>query len=411
LTAAVVVVLGIAFVALAFWGIGHRRRGLGAERALRDLRLRTEALAAAQRSGDHSLHRLQLAANEVLEGVVVCDENGVVVWSNKGAEPYVTARHADVVAQRAVVELLDAAIGGRRQRRTVELYGPPRRSLQVSALPLQQDGRVVGAVAVIDDVTDRRRLETVRRDFVANVSHELKTPVGALTLLAETLTGEDDLDVIHRLSERLLGEGQRLARIIEDLLDLSRIESDEDPMREPVAIESVVTESVEWVRPLAEVHGIRLLVTAPHESVTVTGERRQLVSAVSNLLENAVKYSDPEATVELWVDADAEWVELVVRDRGIGIPQRDLERIFERFYRVDPGRARETGGTGLGLAIVRHVAQSHRGEVLVDSLEGRGSTFTLRLPSGIRTQDKGVGSACAGRVATRVPPRSPEDRP
>jgi two-component system, OmpR family, sensor histidine kinase SenX3 len=401
--------LVVAAVATA-WGVMQRQRWVRAETDLAELNVQTQALSRAQALGDEALHRLQLAAHQVLEGVVVCDEQGVVVWSNKGAQPYLTARHADVVAQRTVVELLDGATTGRRQRETVELYGPPRRTLQVLAIPLEEQGRIFGAVAVIDDITDRRRLEAVRRDFVANVSHELKTPVGALTLLAETLTGEDDLDVIHRLSERLLGEGHRLARIIEDLLDLSRIESDDEPRRELVPVRSVVGEAVEWVRPLADAHSIHLDASLPGETVMVLGERRQLVSALSNLLENAVKYSDAEADVELRVDSDDAWIEVVVRDSGIGIPERELQRIFERFYRVDPARARDTGGTGLGLAIVRHVAQAHGGEIVVDSLEGRGSTFTLRLPTAVGSQDGEVGSICAGRAANRLPPRSSEDR-
>ena len=250
----------------------------------------------------------------------------------------------------------------------------------------------------------------MRRDFVANVSHELKTPVGALALLAETLTAEDDLEIIHRLSERLLGEGHRLARIIDDLLDLSRIESDEEPRREPVPVYPIVAEAVEWVRPLASAHSIHLDVAMPADTVMVLGERRQLVSALSNLLENAVKYSDAEAIVELWVDSDDAWAEVVVRDRGIGIPERELERIFERFYRVDPARARATGGTGLGLAIVRHVAQAHGGEIVVDSLEGRGSTFTLRLPTAVSSHHGEVGVHLCRKSCESASTRSAEDR-
>jgi two-component system sensor histidine kinase SenX3 len=177
-------------------------------------------------------------------------------------------------------------------------------------------------------------------------------------------------------------ESQRVARIIDDLLDLSRIESEEAPLREPVPVHLVVAQAVERVRTAADQRGIGIDAPEAPQRVSLLGDRRQLVSALYNLLENAVKYSDVESTVEVRARTDGRWVELTVRDHGIGIPGRDLERIFERFYRVDQGRGRDTGGTGLGLAIVRHVAANHRGEVQVESREGEGSTFTLRLPAG-----------------------------
>jgi two-component system sensor histidine kinase SenX3 len=206
--------------------------------------------------------------------------------------------------------------------------------------------------------------------------------VGALGLLAETLGAEDDPDVVRRLAARMQLESQRVARIIDDLLDLSRIESEEAPLREPVPVHLVLAQAVERIRPAADHRGIGIDAAEPPPRLTVLGDRRQLVSALYNLLENAVKYSDEGSDVQVRARTDGVSVELSVRDRGIGIPGRDLERIFERFYRVDHSRGRDTGGTGLGLAIVRHVAANHRGEVLVESHEGEGSTFTLRLPAG-----------------------------
>jgi two-component system sensor histidine kinase SenX3 len=230
-------------------------------------------------------------------------------------------------------------------------------------------------------VTERRRLEAVRRDFVANISHELKTPVGALALLAETLLNEDDAAVTQRLAERIVTESFRVGRTIEDLLELSRIESGELPRREPVPVDLVVAEAMERIRPAAEQAGIDLVVREPDRRLAVFGDRRQVVSAIYNLLDNAVKYSDPGSAVEVFAATDGREVEIAVRDHGIGIPARDLERVFERFYRVDQARSRQTGGTGLGLAIVRHVMQNHDGSVRVDSRPGDGSTFTLCLPT------------------------------
>src|SRR5205085_3179217 len=265
---------------------------------------------------------------------------------------------------------------------TLDLFGPPRRTLVVTATALDDERRTVGALAIIDDVSERRRLEAVRRDFVANISHELKTPIGALGLLAETLLAEDDPDVSRRLAERMLTEAFRVGRTIDDLLALSRIEAEEAPTREPVPVHLVVAEAVERMRPAAEQQGIDVHVAEARRNITMLGDRRQLVSAIYNLLDNAVKYSESGSTVDVRVSvsADGTRVAIDVEDHGIGIPTRDHERIFERFYRVDRGRSRDTGGTGLGLAIVRHVARAHGGEVSVHSREGEGSTFTLYMP-------------------------------
>lgn len=336
------------------------------------------------RIGDASLQadRLAEALARVPLGVVICEERGAVIFQNQHASTLMQSRHGDVIAARAVSEMLTAAAAGAEETRTVELFGPPRRSLVITAAPLDDGVRAVGAVAVVEDVSDRRRLDAVRRDFVANMSHELKTPIGGLGLLAETITLEDDLNVINRLAGRMHGEALRVARIIDDLLDLSRIESEESPRREPVPVHLVVAEAVERMRGVAEHRGITIDVKEPPRRLRVVGDRRQLVSAVHHLVENAVKYSDDGGAVEVLAALRGPAVEIEVRDHGVGIPSRDLERIFERFYRVDPSRARDTGGTGLGLSIVRHIAGNHRGEVRVESREGEGSTFTLRLPAG-----------------------------
>nr|MDP9020848.1 ATP-binding protein [Actinomycetota bacterium] len=312
--------------------------------------------------------------------VVVCDPAGREVFRNPAAAGFAGGRHGAALVEQAVEEQLAAARAGRSEPRVLELYGPPPVVLAISAAPLEQPSGT-GAVAVVDDVSERRRLEAVRRDFVANMGHELKTPVGALGLLADTIASEDDAAVTRRLAERMAGEAVRVGRIVDDLLDLSRIEAEETPRREPVPVQAVVTEAVERVRPLAGARGIAIDTTGLDPRHTVRGDRRQLVSAVGNLLDNACKYSDEGSTVEVRSRAAGVAVEVDVRDSGIGIPARDLERVFERFYRVDPARSRQTGGTGLGLSIVRHVATNHGGDVRVTSREGEGSTFTLRLPS------------------------------
>ena|SRR5438105_211040 len=341
-----------------------------------------EAMARVDASQE-SAGRLAEALDALHHGVVVCDEDGRVRYRNAVAAAFEGARHAEALAEQAIHEALRSSLEAQHEEvGTVELYGPPRRTLQVSAVPLTGDGRSVGAVAMIEDVSDRRRLEAVRRDFVANVSHELKTPVGALGLLAETIADEEDPAVVRRLAERMQGEALRVGRIIHDLLDLSRLESEESPLREPVTVHLVVGQAVEQVRAAAEQRSVVLEVPELSRRLTVLGDRRQLVSALYNLLDNAVKYSGAGGVVEVGCGTDGRWVELTVRDHGIGIPSRDFERIFERFYRVDHARGRDTGGTGLGLAIVRHVATNHGGQVGVQSREGEGSIFTLRLPAG-----------------------------
>lgn len=342
---------------------------------------------ALLRGGDVSMAEARLASALAVipQGVVVFDEGGAIAFRNEVAGSYLTARHGEALVEEAITELADAAVGPiglATPERTVDLFGPPRRTLVLKATRLDQDAHGFGVLVVIDDVTDRRRLEAVRRDFVANISHELKTPVGALALLAETLLSEDDPAVAKRLAERMLTEAFRVGRTIDDLLELSRIEAAEESKRDDVPVRLFVAEAVDRVRPAAEQQGISIEVEEPAARLAVGGDRRQLVSATYNLLENAVKYSDPGSTVQVRARTDGRWVDISVEDHGIGIPRRDLERVFERFYRVDRARSRETGGTGLGLAIVRHVASNHAGEVRVESREGEGSTFTLRLPVG-----------------------------
>jgi two-component system sensor histidine kinase SenX3 len=386
-----------------WWPASVRRRLDGAYARLTDTDTDAGAAAPGPRGVGPSLDRLERAVEEVAsrldtarddvartggaleaipQGVVICDESGREVFRNEIADAFSGARHAEALVEQAVQEVLAQALAGSPQERHLDILGPPRRVLVIQAVPLDDGARATGAVAIIDDVSERRRLEAVRRDFVANISHELKTPVGALGLLAETITAEDDPAVVRRLAARMTGEAIRVGRIIDDLLALTRIEAEEHPARELVSIRAVVDDAVDRIRSLAERNAIVIEVADVGSRHTVRGDQRQLVSAVANLLENACKYSDPGSTVRVASMVDGRWVEIAVRDEGIGIPSSDLERVFERFYRVDRARSRETGGTGLGLAIVRHVAGNHRGDVRVESHEGEGSTFTLRLPSG-----------------------------
>ena len=246
--------------------------------------------------------------------------------------------------------------------------------------PLASSGGLVLVLA--EDQTESRRVEEVRRDFVANVSHELKTPVGALALLAETVEdAADDPEAVRRFAGRMRYEAARLTSLVKDLITLSRIQAAEpvpDPV--PVGLDAVVTEALDRCRMKAGARGIELAADI-QPGLVVLGDEDLLVTALHNLLENAVDYSPDHTRVRVTVKRAGEsTVEMSVADQGIGIPERDRERIFERFYRVDPARSRATGGTGLGLAIVKHVTAAHGGNVTVWSKVGAGSTFTLRLP-------------------------------
>ncbi len=367
--------------------------GLDSERALADLRL----------------------------GVVVIDGRGDEVYRNNQAQQYATGRHGDVLVEAALRQVVDGALVGLSLEESVEVYGPPARSLLVQAAPTYEDGQISGAVGVIEDVTEARHVARVRSDFVANVSHELRTPVGAMSVLAETIAASDDPEVVDRLADRMQREANRLSNTIDDLLALSRLET--GPVVDPETIDlfSIATMAIERTGEAAQQRGVVIDVErSVDSSVLVDGDQGQLVSAVANLVDNAIKYSDDGGSVVIRigiVDLTAtdrsgepakgpapvdesnlvediprssllahDWkpgervAELSVIDTGIGIPDRDLDRIFERFYRVDSARSRETGGTGLGLSIVRHALLNHRGVIEVHSAEGRGSTFSIRLP-------------------------------
>ncbi len=352
------------------------------DRSLDDLERVVTAETRRRSQVAEAENRLSWALGAIANGVVIFDDRGEIAYRNDPAASFLAARHSDALVEEAITTMASDALRGRGAERELELFGPPRRVLSVRAVPLESDTRPSGVLVVVEDTSERRRLENVRRDFVANISHELKTPVGALALLAETLLDERDPDVAKRLAERLASEAFRVGNTIDDLLELSRLEVATGLATDEVTVAHVVGDAADRVRPAAEQRGIEIEVEQAPLRLTVVGDRRQLVSAVTNLLDNAVKYSEPGSSIGVRARTDGTWVDVAVRDSGIGIPRRDLERIFERFYRVDRARSRDTGGTGLGLAIVRHVASNHRGEVRVESREGVGSTFTLRLPAG-----------------------------
>ena len=258
--------------------------------------------------------------------------------------------------------------------------GGGRRNTHIHARVAPLTSRLI--VVLVDDRTEAQRVDTIRRDFVANVSHELKTPIGAIQLLAEAVgEAKDDPEAVVRFSSRMQDESERLTRLVQQIIDLSRLQNDtasDDPT--VVKVAELIAEAAEHSQTEAERKKIDIAVTLETD-LYVRGDRAQLHAAVSNLVENAVRYSSDHSKVSVSAVEDNDVIRISVADRGIGISTEELDRIFERFYRVDPARARNTGGTGLGLSIVKHVAASHGGTVEVWSEPGSGSTFTLVLPA------------------------------
>ncbi|MDA2810789.1 ATP-binding protein [Nocardiopsis sp. RSe5-2] len=326
---------------------------------------------------------------------VVLDPADRVLRASSAARAYGIVRGEELV----IGDLLALARHVRRDgviRETeievaVRKFGPDSTSFAVRVAPLGGTGLVL---VLAEDQTERLRVEAVRRDFVANISHELKTPVGALSLLAETISdASDDPEAVRRFTGRMQQEAGRLTHVIQDLITLSRIQGAE-PMAEPaeVEVDAVIEEALDTVRTAADAKRIELA-SGDSGGLTVMGDEGLLATALRNLVSNAVAYSPKQTRISVTAEETESAVEISVADQGIGIPPQDLERIFERFYRVDAARSRETGGTGLGLAIVKHIMTHHRGEVTVWSKEGSGSTFTLRLP---RTEDADRSPAHAG---------------
>lgn len=325
---------------------------------------------------------------------VVLDEADAVVKASSAAYALGLVRGGKL----SVEPMLQMARDTRRdgEIRQVELDLPRRgtgrgEALAVSARVAPLGSRLV--LLLVEDLTEARRIEAVRRDFVANVSHELKTPVGALSLLSEAvMDASEDPEAVERFAGRMQIEATRLTNLVQELIDLSRVQND-DPLEdaEPVRVDELVAEAVDRCRHQAGTKQITMAAGGAAD-LRIWGNRGQLAAALGNLVENAVNYSPARTRVGIAarrVNAPGgDLIEIAVTDQGIGISDKDKERIFERFYRVDPARSRQTGGTGLGLAIVKHVAASHGGEVTVWSSEGQGSTFTLRLPEAGVARDR-----------------------
>ncbi|MBC7247215.1 MAG: PAS domain S-box protein [Actinobacteria bacterium] len=339
---------------------------------------------------DTERKKLEAILESVSTGVLVTGEGERIMLLNPAAER-ILGVEADTVIGRRLIEAFSSAeleeavrraAGGARVEEEIELLYPWNMTLRLKSSPVETaDGRILATVSTLEDVTALKRVDRVRQDFVANVSHELRTPVATIRALVESLAGGalESRDTAERFLRDLDRETARLAQLVEDLLTLSRLEAGETILRvERFPLAELVAECLEGKGKLAARYGVEMKAAGGGE-VMVEADRRLLATLLNNLLDNAVKYNQPGGSVRVSFSREGEDVVLEVRDTGVGIPREELPRIFERFYRLDRARSRETGGTGLGLSIVKHIAELHGWAVSVESVPGEGSAFFVRI--------------------------------
>ncbi len=349
----------------------------------------TVAVVAAHRRGQHAVAvvspGLPDGVEEVIDSLdsagIVIDSSNNVIKASTGALAFGLVWNQALVHQE-LIELVDQVRrDGVPVSQELNLSRGPFGEAQVTLLVRLARLGTRFVLLLADDRTEAHRLDDVRRDFVANVSHELKTPIGAVSLLAEALaSASDEPEEVKRFAKRLTQESERLAGITAEIIELSRLQSG-DPLAaaERVRVDTVIAQAVDRNRVAAESHRISLVPSGKIRA-EVFGDQQLLATAVHNLISNAVQYSPDGSRVGIGVSVENGVVEVSVTDQGVGIPEDERDRVFERFFRVDAARSRNTGGSGLGLAIVKHIIQNHGGDVRVWSQQGRGSTFTIRLP-------------------------------
>ena len=332
---------------------------------------------------EDQLESLMDALNLLPIGVVIVDAKLDRKLQNSAATAMTGVRYVDILVDQAVDEMLEEVKANKSGERILEVVAGTTRFFKVCGQVIDNQR----AVVTVEDITEKSRIDTVQTDFVANLSHELKTPIGAVAALADSLNGETETEVVWRLAERIVTESHRMSRIVDDLLDLSRVEFGGTEEWTDIDLGRVLVEVVSTNQHAAKRQGLGLSLTGSAE-LLMRGDRAQLVSMFSNLVDNAIKYSEAGGVVLVESATQGDEILVTVTDHGIGIAERDQKRIFERFYRVDKARSRATGGTGLGLSIVRHIVLEHGGSINVRSEEGVGSTFTVRMPR-LPKQSKG----------------------
>ena len=344
--------------------------------------IKSESLVTAKVPEDQ-LERFMDALDLLPIGIVIVDLKLNRRVRNNAAAAMTGVRYVDILVDQAVDAMIDEIKVAKSGNRILEAVAGTTRYFKISGQSMDDQRGIV----TVEDITEKSRIDTVQTDFVANLSHELKTPIGAVAALADSLNGETETEVVWRLAERIVTESHRMSRIVDDLLDLSRVEFGGTEEWTDIDLATVLVEVVSTNQHAAKRQGLGLSLTGSAE-LLVRGDRSQLVSVFSNLVDNAIKYSEIGGVVNVSSTIKGDEIMVSVTDHGIGIAERDQKRIFERFYRVDKARSRATGGTGLGLSIVRHIVLEHGGAIDIRSEEGVGSTFTVRLPRvAVKTKD------------------------
>jgi two-component system sensor histidine kinase SenX3 len=338
---------------------------------------------AEEVQSQRELPLLLVSALNQLDGACLIVAPGEVsLFTNSEAEQLGILRDGRIQSEELLASIRVVRRTNIKQTGTIEIargpIGEGKREITVTIIPLTENELVL---VLLRDESEAQRVHDVRRDFVANISHELKTPIGALSLLSEAVLGaKDDSEAVTRFASRMQIEAKRLTDLVQEIIQLSRVQ-DSDPLKEAqlLSASEIIKEALDQCRTTADSRKITLTFQESEDGI-ILGDRDQLTMAIHNLIENAINYSPAETKVALSTSIQDEIITISVADQGIGIPEAEVERIFERFYRVDPARSRETGGTGLGLSIVKHIITKHGGEISVWSSENVGSTFTIRLP-------------------------------
>jgi two-component system, OmpR family, sensor histidine kinase SenX3 len=338
---------------------------------------------ADEAKGERDLPQLLTKVLNDLDGAsLVIAPGDIAIFTNPEAEQLGILRDGRIQSEELRASIRVVRRTNVKQTGTIEIargpIGEGKREVTVTLIPLTENDLVL---ALLRDESEAQRVHDVRRDFVANISHELKTPIGALSLLSEAVLGaKEDSEAVSRFAARMQVESKRLTDLVQEIIQLSRVQ-DSDPLKEAQLISSsdIIKEALDQCRTTADSRQITLAFQDSEDGL-ILGDRDQLTMAIHNLIENAINYSPVDTKVAVSASIENEILTITVADQGIGIPEAEVERIFERFYRVDPARSRETGGTGLGLSIVKHIITKHGGEISVWSAENVGSTFSIRLP-------------------------------
>lgn len=359
------------------------------EVALRGLAKAIDEIEEQRIKADAFRQQLITALDSLNYGIAIYGQDDQLIHTNPYASSFLSGVHSGALIADAIDELFQTRDGQEVIDQELDVFDNShpssvthsrKKTFYIILRELSIEGNQIGSVVTIEDISEQERLESVRRDFISNISHELKTPIGAIALLTETLLGEPDTDLVQKFAPNILQETERLSETIDDLLSLSRIEHGSTDSFNQIDLLKCIEQAIDRVNTFAKQNEVTVLTSFPPAPVHLFGDELQLTSAFYNILENSVKYKRiNQGNVHLTVQQLDDFIEVEISDNGIGIPTKDLDRIFERFYCVD--RSHSGSGVGLGLAIVRHVIVNHEGVIRIESTEGVGTTFFIQFPT------------------------------